>query len=200
MRQEKKAKIGLFGGTFNPIHIGHIKMAKAALRKFKLDKIYFIPNGVPPHKQKDKLYPAKLRYKLVKKIVDKLNSELRAQNPEPRRKKSFEVLDIEINKKTKCYTIDTVKKINSQLSALSSQLFFLIGQDEFEKLHTWKKANELARLVTFIVLPRSTKQEARSRRREITRKVKNLKWHMLKTKPIDISGTEIRKNCCMRCP
>src|SRR3990167_8941860 len=78
-------RIGLFGGTFNPIHIGHIKMAEAAKKEYKLNCVYFIPCGIPPHKPKEKMLPAKLRYSLVKEAI--------------KGKKYFEVLDIEIRKK-----------------------------------------------------------------------------------------------------
>ena len=167
---KQKARIGLFGGTFNPIHIGHIKMAKAALKEFKLDKVYFIPCGVPPHKPLKEMLLAKLRYKLVKKAIKK--------------NKRFKISDVEIKKKTKCYTIDTVKAIVGAYGR-TPLLYFLIGQDEFENLHTWKGAKELAGLVTFIVLPRGKKKIK-------TPKIKNLSWKLLKIKPIDMSSTIIR--------
>lgn len=178
-------QLGLFGGTFNPIHIGHLKMAKAARRQFKLDVIYFIPCGVPPHKPKKGLLPSKLRYRLVNEAVDKLNKEARSRGAKKQRTgKPFSVLDIEIKKKKKAYTIDTVKKIKSYLASRISRLYFLIGQDEFNKLNTWHKAKELASLVTFIVLPRKGKLKAP--------KLKGLKWKLLKVKKVDISSTEIR--------
>ena len=162
-------RLGLFGGTFNPIHIGHIKMAEAARREYKLSCVYFIPCGVPPHKPKKGLLPAKLRHELVKKAI--------------KGKKYFKVLDIEIKKKTPCYTVDTIRRL---APSPHRRLFFLIGQDEFEKLHTWTKPNELAKLVIFLVLPRGKKNIKLP-------KVKNLKWHMVHTKPIDVSASEIRE-------
>lgn len=169
-------RFGFFGGTFNPIHIGHIKMAEAARKEYKLDIVYFIPCGVPPHKPKKGLLPAKLRYELVKKVI--------------KRKKYFKVLDIEIRKKSPAYTIDTVKKILSSTRRYSDtptlRYFFLIGQDEFEKLHTWTKPSELAKLVTFLVLPRGKKRKVR------LPKVKNLKWKLVHTKPINVSSSKIR--------
>ena len=174
-------QVGLFGGTFNPIHIGHIKMVEAARKEYKLDVVYFIPCGVPPHKSKKDLLPAKKRYQLVKKAV--------------KEKKYFKVLDIEIKKRKPCYTIDTIREIRGQkaekrrkashLPSLISHLYFLIGQDEFEKLHTWNKPKQLAKLVTFLVLPRGKKKPKS--------KIKNIKWHLVHTKPINISSTEIRK-------
>ena len=175
-----KKRIGIFGGTFNPIHIGHIKMAEATRKEYRLSCVYFIPCGIPPHRSKKDLLPAKLRYDLVKKAI--------------RGKKYFKALDVEIKKKRKAYTIDTINKLRkNKLSILNPQssIFFLIGQDEFEKLHRWEKARELAKLVIFLVLPR------------LKRKIKppdfgtsgppDLKWHLVHTKPINISSTEIRK-------
>ena len=188
--------IGLFGGTFNPIHHGHLKMAEAARKEYKLKVVYFIPCGAPPHKPKKDLLPAKKRLELVKKAI--------------KGKKYFKVLDIEIKKKTKAYTIDTIMSLRGALvtkqshnryeiasSALSEpprndvKLYFLIGQDEFEKLHTWDKANQLAKLITFLVLPRLL--ENRKGKPMCLPKIKNLKWHLVHTKPINISSSEIRK-------
>ena len=171
-------RIGIFGGAFNPIHIGHIKMAEAARKEYKLSTVYFVPCGIPPHKPKEEILPAKLRYSLIEKAI--------------KGKEHFEILDIEIKKKKKTYTLNTVKEIReTMLSVLetnsgASLLYFLIGQDEFEKLHTWYKANELAKLVTFLVLPRG-------RNTIKIPQLKNLEWSMVHTKPINISSTDIRK-------
>lgn len=166
-----KSRLGLFGGTFNPIHKGHLKMARAALKQFKLDKIYFIPCGIPPHKKSKDLLPAKVRYRLVKNAI--------------KGNKQFKILDIEIKKKKPCYTIDTVKIFVGARRG-KPLYYFLIGQDEFEKLHTWKKSAGLARLVTFLVLPRS-------QRKIKPPKIKDLKWSPLHAKLINISSTEIRR-------
>src|SRR3990167_10676833 len=109
------ARIGLFGGTFNPIHNGHIKMAEAARKEYKLSSVYFIPSGIPHHRTKD-LYPVKLRYEMVSKAI--------------KDKTYFKVLDIEIKKKKKAYTIDTIKQFC--VGAYCSKpllLYFLIGAD-----------------------------------------------------------------------
>ena len=165
-----RRRIGIFGGTFNPIHVGHIKMAEAAKKEYRLSRVYFIPCGIPPHKPKDKLLSAKLRYKLVKEAI--------------KGKKYFKVLDIEINKRKPCYTIDTIRRLADL--PVRRDMFFLIGADEFEKLHSWKKPNELAKLVTFLVLPR--------RKRKIKEpRVKNLRWLPVHTKLVNISSTRIRK-------
>jgi len=172
-------RVGIFGGTFNPIHIGHLKMAEAARKEYQLSVVYFIPCGIPPHKSNAEtcrgmfLLPAKLRYEMVKKAIED--------------KKHFKVLDIEIKKKKPCYTIDTItslKWINNV------KTYFLIGADEFENLKTWKGANNLAKLITFLVLPRPSKNIK-------VPKIKNLKWHLVHTKPINISSSEIREKLAL---
>jgi nicotinate-nucleotide adenylyltransferase len=155
-------------------------MAEAARKEYKLLCVYFIPCGIPPHKPKDKMLPKELRYELVKKAI--------------KGEKYFRVLDIEIKKKKPAYTIDTIKMLTRKqfqrvfvgASRDLPLLCFLIGADEFEKLHKWKKPNELARLVHFLVLPRLSKKIRAP-------KIKGLKWSMVHTKPINISSSEIRK-------
>ncbi len=169
-------RIGLFGGTFNPIHNGHIKMAETARKQFKLNYIYFIPCGIPPHRTKD-LYPVKLRYEMVLQAI--------------KGKTYFKVLDIEIKKKKPAYTIETVKELINKkyftIRNLKSEIFFLIGADEFENLKKWKYPEKLAKIVIFLVLPRPEEKIKAP-------KIKGLKWHMVHTKPVNISSTEIRKN------
>ena len=130
---------------------------------------------MPPHKYVGARHGAPLsanvRYNLVKKAIKK--------------KKYFKVLDIEIKKKKPCYTIDTIKTLVGACYGTPLR-YFIIGQDEFEKLHTWKNSKGLADLVTFLVLPRSNKKVK-------VPKVQNLQWSIVHTKPINISSTQIRK-------
>ena len=166
-------KLGIFGGTFNPIHNGHLRMADAAQKEYKLSYVYFMPCGIPPHKRKEKLLPAKLRCELILKAI--------------KRKKYFKLLDTEIkHSSVPNYTIETIKELKKKKFTKNKELYFLIGSDEFEKLATWQKANELARLVIFLVLPRLPIKLK-------VPEIKNLKWHLVHTKPINISSTEIRK-------
>lgn len=170
-----KKRIAIFGGTFSPIHKGHLMMAETARKKNKIDEVWFIPCGNPPHRQNKGLLPPSLRYKLVK-------SEIKG-------KKHFKALDIEIKKKTKSYTYQTVKKLISKyrLTPDKYELFFIVGQDEFEKLHTWKCPAKLSELVEYIVLPREKKKIVKPN-------VRKIKWKRLVAKKINISAEEIRDN------
>lgn len=131
--------ICIFPGTFNPIHIAHIKMAQFVLKKFGFEKIIFIPSYIPPHKQVDKNL-AKHRYNMVKLAI--------ANNSK------FEISDIEYKSEGKSYTLLTVKKIKEQYK-IEGRINLLIGADAFKNVKMWYKADELRELVHFIVFPRS---------------------------------------------
>lgn len=130
-------RIALFGGTFNPIHIGHLRVAEEVRHFCKIDKVLFIPSGNPPLKSHD-VAPATDRLNMVKMSV--------AQNP------YFEVSDIELHKQTLTFTIDTVKQMRSQFT--NERLFFVCGVDAFLDLPNWKAPEELLHSIEFIVVNR----------------------------------------------
>ena len=131
--------ICIFPGTFNPIHLGHIKMAEYVLSNYNFEKIIFIPSYLPPHKEIDSRL-ANHRYNMVKLALD--------SNPK------FEISDIEYKSETKSYSLITVKKIIEQFD-IKNRLNFIIGTDAFIKIESWYKAEELKGLVHFIVFPRA---------------------------------------------
>lgn len=133
------ARIGIFGGTFDPVHRGHLAVARAALRRLKLDQLYFVPAGVPPHKQSRSAGLAGFRHRFA---MLKL-----ATAGEPR----FEVSRLEA--KGVHYSIDTVRRIKHSLQR-SDRLFFVIGADAFREIPTWRKAEELLRECEFVVASR----------------------------------------------
>jgi nicotinate-nucleotide adenylyltransferase len=133
--------IALFGGTFDPIHAGHVQAARAAAGEFRLDQVLFIPTGKPPHKHGDRLTSFPQRYGMVvlacagdARLVPSL---LEAPTPEGK----------------PCYSIDTVRKVRRSLHK-SDRLFFLIGVDAFLELPNWKEYRRLLDLVDFIVVSR----------------------------------------------
>lgn len=131
--------ICVFPGTFNPIHIAHLKMAQFVLDNYGFEKVIFIPSYIPPHKQVDSNL-AKHRYNMV----------ILATENNPR----FEVSDIEYKSEGKSYTLITVKKI-IELFNIEGRLNFIIGTDAFKNIKSWYKADELKNLVHFIVFPRN---------------------------------------------
>ena len=133
--------IALFGGTFDPIHTGHVQAARAAARKFRLDRIFFVPTGKPPHKHGDHLTSFPQRYAMT----------VLACAGEPRLIPSL--LEAPTPEGKPCYSIDTVCKVRRSLRK-SDRLFFLIGVDAFLELPHWKEYRRLLDLVDFIVVSR----------------------------------------------
>ena len=132
-------RIGLFGGTFNPVHRCHLTIAAGTRDRLALDRIVFIPTGDPPHKLSGSLAPAHHRLEMVRVAI--------AGEP------TFSVSDLEIRRQAKSYSIDTVGALQRQFGA-SAELFFLIGLDAFLEFPTWKEASGLLRACHFVVLGR----------------------------------------------
>ncbi len=132
-------RIGISGGTFNPIHMGHLFMAQTALEKFDLEKIIFVPSFLPPHKSCQNILDASKRLEMARLAVK--------DNP------SFEVSDIEINRTGKSYTIDTLRSFRRQYPS-DTKFFFILGYDSFADLHRWHQINELLKMTSFIVINR----------------------------------------------
>lgn len=133
----KTMKIGVLGGTFNPVHFGHLRVAEEVREEFALDKIIFIPSGVPPLKRQD-IIDANHRLKMTALAID--------GNP------FFEVSDIEVKHKKPSYTVDTLTYLKTLYQRDS--LFFIMGIDAFFELKFWYKYEELLRMVDFIIMSR----------------------------------------------
>ena len=131
-------RIGIFGGTFNPIHIAHLRIAEEVRVRFSLDQICFIPASIPPHKETN-IARAENRLELVQQAI--------SSNP------YFTLSDIEIQRKGPSYTIDTIKVCKSNWKD-RSQIFFIVGSDAFLEIDTWKSYRLLFDLISFIVMPR----------------------------------------------
>jgi nicotinate-nucleotide adenylyltransferase len=131
------ARIGIFGGTFDPVHRGHLAVARTALRRLKLDRLIFIPAGVPPHKQRRPLAAFRHRFAMLKL----------ATAGEPR----FAVSRLEA--KGVHYSIDTVRRMKRRLKA-GDRLFFVIGADAFSEIPTWRESKKLLHACEFAVATR----------------------------------------------
>ncbi|MFC1594319.1 nicotinate-nucleotide adenylyltransferase [Candidatus Omnitrophota bacterium] len=132
-------KVALFGGTFNPIHCGHVGIAEEVCKRLHLDKVIFIPCYTPPHKAAYRLASAKNRLIMVKKAVEG-NSR-------------FEVSDIEIKRKGKSYTIDTIEEFQRRFKN-KAKILFLIGADTLSELREWNGIEEILAMVKFVVVSR----------------------------------------------
>jgi nicotinate-nucleotide adenylyltransferase len=139
VRPSEPAGVGLLGGTFNPVHNGHLAIARQTREALGLDRIVFIPTGDPPHKHQEDLAPARDRYEMVQLAI--------ASEP------SFSVSDIEISRSGKSYSIDTIRLLQKQYGA-AVPLYFLIGLDAFLELPTWREPETVLTLCSFVVISR----------------------------------------------
>ncbi|MFH1347976.1 MAG: nicotinate-nucleotide adenylyltransferase [Candidatus Margulisiibacteriota bacterium] len=129
-------RIGIMGGTFNPIHKGHIALAKAALGEFALDQIIFIPTAMPPHKALGEIIGKEHRFNMVKLAI--------------KGKKKFSISRIEMDRKGYSYAVDTVNILRKKYGA-KAKLFYIMGLDSINEILEWKKPLELFKLCEFIV-------------------------------------------------
>lgn len=131
--------IGLFGGTFNPVHFGHLRSAAEVRASFLLDKICFIPSALPPHKIPSGIADANYRLEMTQIAIKGY--------PE------FFVSDVELNRQGPSYTIDTVKHFQSNQTE-PAVFYLILGLDAFLEIDTWKSFKELFRVIPFIVMTR----------------------------------------------
>ena len=192
--------IGLFGGTFDPIHRGHLNVARAAARRFRLREVWFIPADIPPHKQRAPITSYFHRYSMVTLAVagetDFLPSLLEAPEPEAHMERR------------PSYTIDTVRRVKAGLRR-GDRLYFLVGIDAFRDIAKWHKADELLRECEFIVaarpgysledvassLPKSlrlTLKELRTVGLDEALRRRGVTLHLLPETHEDVSATQIR--------
>jgi nicotinate-nucleotide adenylyltransferase len=124
-------KIGIFGGTFDPIHTGHLKLAHAAMEQFGLQKVLFVPALTPPHKaSRSDLTPAPFRYRMVEMAIQ----------DEPR----FEISDVEFNRPGTSYTVDTLREFKKKYP--HDELYLILGEDSAADIPQWREPEEIGRL------------------------------------------------------
>lgn len=160
-------KIGILGGTFNPIHIGHLILAEEAREKLNLDRIIFVPAYLPPHKDNSDIAWANDRLSMVKLAI--------------KGNRNFLVSDIEIKRNGRSYTIDTLKEFKVKYP--KDDLYFIIGSDLLKYLDEWKDLNEIIQMVKFIVATRPGYP------------LEKIPSHIttVAIRAVDVSGFEIRK-------
>lgn len=169
---------GIFGGTFDPIHNGHLHIAYEALYKLGLDKVIFIPSGNPPHKTDKIVTDAQLRFTLVKKTIEN--------------EKKFQVSDYEIKKKNLSYTYETLNFFNSLQP--ETEWHFITGVDCLMEIDTWKNVHQILSQCKFVVFnrPGYNKQDIESQKRKIEEKY-DKKIILLDIPILEISSTQIRE-------
>jgi nicotinate-nucleotide adenylyltransferase len=160
-------RIGLYGGTFDPIHHGHLILARDAIEQLGLDRVVFLPAAISPHKLARAPAPAELRRAMVAAAIA----------GEPR----FVLDDSELHRTGPSFTIDSVESIRARTP--EARLFYLIGADNLRELHMWRRIEELRQLVQFVIFGRDLGRDHPEAA------------HDFPTLPrrIDISATEIRE-------
>ncbi|ACB84129.1 nicotinate-nucleotide adenylyltransferase [Natranaerobius thermophilus] len=172
------SRIAIMGGTFDPIHLGHLMVAEEARQKFSLDKVIFVPVGIPPHKSAENITPSYHRYMMT----------LLATNNHPH----FFVSNFEIDRNQPSYSIETLRYFRDLYDSETS-LYFITGTDTILDILTWKDYHELPQLCDFICAtrPNFSVEELETR---VYRYFPELKPHVhyLQIPLIEISSTEIR--------
>lgn len=160
-------KIGILGGTFNPIHNGHLLLAEGVKEKLGLHSIIFIPCYLPPHKKNIKILSTRHRLNMVKLAVK--------DNP------CFKVSDVEIKRGGKSYTVDTLEKLH-KIYKNKAKFYFILGSDSFSGLHTWKDLDKIMKLCRLVA---------------VTRPGYHIKYPFVKVVSIftlPVSSTDVRKS------
>lgn len=169
-------KIGLMGGTFDPIHKAHVEIAKRAKEQFGLDAVVFMTSGNPPHKSDKRVLDAKLRHEMVKRAIEGIDG--------------FYASDYEIKKREYSYSVETVAWLKCQYT--DAQIYFLLGEDSLDYIEKWYKPRELLSRCTMLVYPRKSMETLR----ETVIKKHSLLGGDIKIidAPVcDISSTELRQ-------
>ncbi len=169
-------KIALFGGTFNPIHNGHIYLVMSAIQQLNFDKVLIIPNNIPPHKPIPNEVSNKNRFDmccLATKGYDKI-----------------EVSDIELKKASISYTIDTITEMKKQYK--NDEIYLLLGSDMFLSFLSWKRPHDIFKIAKICVLPRDDNIDKVSSKCDYFCKL-GATIEVLNAKPFKVSSTEIRE-------
>ena len=165
-------RIAIYGGSFNPMHIGHEKIVDYVLNNLNMDKIIIIPVGIPSHRENN-LEQSDTRLKICKEIF--------------KGNKKIEVSDIEIKSEGKSYTYDTLLKL-MDLYGENNEFFEIIGEDSLKSLKTWKNYEELLKICKFIVFRRKDDKDIQIDEEFLN----NKNIIILENEYYDISSTEIR--------
>ena len=163
------SKVGIFGGTFDPIHLGHLITAQSVKELRNLEKIIFIPAFISPHKSEAKASSAEDRLNMIKLAVDSIPF--------------FDYSDIEVRKGGVSYSVDTLRELKKQYSELE----FIIGYDNIFTFNTWKEPDEILKLAKIIVLKRKSSHPPQFEDKYYHQAV------FVQTRGIEISATDIRE-------
>lgn len=175
-------RVGLLGGSFDPIHHGHLIIARAVAESLDLDRVLLLPSTRPPHKQPGSLIDAEHRCAMVRLAIQ----------DEP----LFEFSDVDVSRTAPTYTIDTIAQVRGQWG-LDAELYWIIGADSLAELATWYRAGELADACHIVTAVRPGRADIDFEHPDISatftpEQITRLKQGILDTPMIDISSTQVR--------
>lgn len=169
-------KVGVIGGTFDPIHLAHLYIAEEAKKKLNLDKVIFMPVGSQPLKQDKKVTEASLRFKMVQRAIEGYEE--------------FEVSDYEINKKGISYTYETLEYLKNS----KYETYFITGADCLISLPKWKAVDKIFKLCKFVVFTRpGISIDSLIKQKKVMEERYNGEIIFLEIPTVDLSSTEIRE-------
>ena len=170
-------RIGVFGGTFDPIHMGHLVAAEESWAQLELERVVFVPAGLPPHKLDEVITPAEHRLAMVELAI--------ASNPH------FTLSRVDIDRFGPCYTVDTIEILRAKWGP-EAEIYFIMGSDSLGEILTWHKPERLIRLCRLAVVKRPSyevdMEELERCLPGITMRVK-----FINSPTLNISSTDIRR-------
>ncbi|MGQ9652549.1 MAG: nicotinate-nucleotide adenylyltransferase [Thermodesulfobacteriota bacterium] len=134
-----RRRVGIFGGTFDPIHLGHLRAAEETRESFRLDVVLFIPSATPPHREIHTVTPAEHRLEMVRRAV--------GDTP------AFRPSDLECRRSGASYSVETLRLLREE-EGEEADFYFVLGQDAFAEIETWRRYEELFELSHWVVLQR----------------------------------------------
>ncbi|AFM42918.1 nicotinate/nicotinamide nucleotide adenylyltransferase [Desulfosporosinus acidiphilus SJ4] len=176
--KQKTSRLGVMGGTFDPIHYGHLVAAEMARSEFKLSKVLFIPTGIPPHKDRLDISAGEFRLEMVERAIE--------DNP------VFACSAMEIERQGPSYTVETLRLLSKIWP--EHELYFITGTDALREIFSWREAEEILTMIQFIGAARpgfdakDFLQYVRQEHPEIVDKI-----HYLEVPALAISSTDIRR-------
>lgn len=177
--QNKTRKLAIMGGTFDPIHMGHLVTAEEVRHEFQVDEVLFVPTGHPPHKSNSHVTTCEHRYLMTVLAT--------AANP------YFKVSRIEIEREGFTYTIDTIKQLK-QIYGNEVKLYFITGADAVQKILSWKDSKQLLQICEFVAVTRpGYNREELLEQIESLNKQYQITIHFLEVPALAISSSDIRR-------
>ena len=176
-------RVGLMGGSFNPIHCGHLNMARAALNSGMVEQVLLLPSGNPPHKREC------LEDKQDRLAMTRLALEGEA---------GMAVCTEEMEREGVIYTVDTLNILKQRMP--DCRFHYLIGADTMQVLHTWRRVDEVIRLCAFLVAMRPGEDEEKTRQAAEHWRSRGAQIAFLSARPMEISSTDIRERLAAGMP